>query len=122
MFKKIIEQCSLVRCLSDAYRFGRFFAIYGLNVASAQTCAYRQSDRPREFLSVFISWMILILIAISIIMVVMAAFQYVTAGDDTEKTSKARRTLTYSAIGIVVALIAYGFPQIVANVFPRTPR
>jgi cytochrome bd-type quinol oxidase subunit 2 len=59
-----------------------------------------------------------IVILISVIMVLFAAFTYVTARDDQEKTSRARRTLTYAAIGIIVALIAYGFPAIIAGFTP----
>jgi hypothetical protein len=51
-------------------------------------------------------------------MVLYAAFTYVTARDDVEKTSRARRTLTYAAIGIAVALMAVGFPQLVGSIFP----
>ncbi len=50
---------------------------------------------------------------ITVIMVVYASFLYVTAGDDTEKTTKARRTLTYAAVGVAVSLLAVGFPTII---------
>jgi Type IV secretion system pilin len=68
-----------------------------------------------------ISWFIVILLAISVIMVLVAAFDYVTAGDDAEKTTRGRRRLTYAAVGIAVVLIAYGFPQIIATIFPSNP-
>jgi uncharacterized membrane protein len=66
-----------------------------------------------------VAWFIWIVILVSVIMVVFAAFTYATAEDDTEKTSKARRTLLYAAVGIVVALLAAGFPAIVETVFPN---
>lgn len=69
----------------------------------------------------FIGYFFWTVMIISIIFVLVAAFHYVTAGDDTEKTSKARRTLTYAAIGIVVALVAIGVPNIVASLFPGQP-
>jgi hypothetical protein len=55
------------------------------------------------------------LIALSIIMVVIAGFNYVTAGDNAEKVSKANKMILYAAIGIAVALLAKGIPLIVAN-------
>ena len=55
------------------------------------------------------------LIALSIIMVVVAGFNYVTAGDNAEKVSKANKMILYAAIGIAVALLAKGIPLIVAN-------
>jgi large-conductance mechanosensitive channel len=58
-------------------------------------------------------WFVLVLASI---FVIVAAFQYVTAQDDTEKTSKARRTLTYAAVGVAVALCALAFPLIVGSI------
>ncbi len=62
--------------------------------------------------------MFYILMAISVIMVMWAAYLYVFAQEDTERTSKARRTITYAALAIVVALLAKGFPILVSSVFP----
>jgi uncharacterized membrane protein YkvI len=67
------------------------------------------------YLIIYFFWIVM---AISVIMVLYAAFTYVTARDDVEKTSRARRTLTYAAIGIAVALMAVGFPQLVGSIFP----
>jgi len=62
-------------------------------------------------------WMFYFLLALSTIMILWAAYTYMTAGDDTEKTSKARRIITYGAIGIMVALIADAFPNIIGTFF-----
>ncbi len=55
-------------------------------------------------------------IIITVIMIVYAAFLYVTAGDSTEKTTKARKTITYAAVGIAVSLLAVGFPNIIEGI------
>jgi heme/copper-type cytochrome/quinol oxidase subunit 2 len=91
---------------------GLFFAL----IANAQSYPIANGGDLSRVLCNLIAWMIYFLFAVAIIMVVLAAFQYVTAGDDTEKTTKARKTLTYAAIGIVVALMAYGFPPLVASI------
>ena len=65
------------------------------------------------------SFMFWTLLSISIIMVLWAAYLYATAQDDVEKTSQARRTILYAAVGIVVALLGKGFPLIVAGIFPN---
>jgi hypothetical protein len=44
-----------------------------------------------------------------------AAFQYMTSGGDPNKVSGAHKTLTYAAVGIAVALIAYGVPGMVST-------
>jgi len=55
------------------------------------------------------------LIALSIIIVVVAGFNYVTGGDNPEKVSKANKMILYAAVGIAVALVAKGIPLIVGN-------
>ncbi len=93
-----------------------------LSVANAatenQSGVYDTQDLGKVFCSI-IGTFFWVVIVVSIIMILMAAFQYVTAGDDTEKTTKARKTLTYAAVGIAVALLAEGFPPIVASLFPN---
>lgn len=58
-----------------------------------------------------------VLIAISIIMALWAAYQYVTGGDNSETVSSAKMTLFYAAIGLVVAFLAKGAPVLIAGIF-----
>ncbi|MBI4087699.1 MAG: hypothetical protein HY434_02610 [Candidatus Liptonbacteria bacterium] len=62
--------------------------------------------------------MFTILIALAAIMVIWAAYIYLRAGDDSEKVSKAHKTITYAAVAVVVALIAKGFPVLISSIFP----
>lgn len=57
-----------------------------------------------------------ILIAVASIMVLYAAYLYVTGRGDPEKMAKAHKTITYAAVGVVVALLAKTFPTIVASI------
>ena len=50
-----------------------------------------------------------VLIFVAVIMVMWAAYTYLTAGDDTEKVHRATKTLTYAAVAIVVAILAKDF-------------
>jgi hypothetical protein len=58
-----------------------------------------------------------ILISVAVIMVLWAAYNYLTAGDDTEKVHRATKTMTYAAIAVAVAIIAEGFPLLVGSIF-----
>lgn len=60
-------------------------------------------------------WMFYALIALAIIMVVLAGFNYVTADGEAEKVSKANKMILYAAVGIAVALLAKGIPLIVGD-------
>lgn len=53
--------------------------------------------------------------AIAIIMILVAAFQFLTAGGDAEKVKTARGTITWAVIGIVVALISFNIPGILSS-------
>ena len=85
--------------------------------AYAQTATAPQvAKTPQDVLNImctFAVYFFYTVIIITVIMVIWAAFLYVTAGDDTEKTTKARNTLTYAAVGVAVSLCAVGFPGII---------
>lgn len=97
-----------------------FVAFSGVASAQSSVPPVKSSGDLQTLFCNIINWMIWILLAVAIIMIVMAAFNYVTAGDDAEKITKGRKTLTYAAIGIAVVLLAKGFPLIVASVFPNS--
>ena len=90
-------------------------------VSQVPTPPVETESELQTFMCSIISWFFWIVLVISVIMVLYSAFTYVTAGDNQEKTSKARKTLTYAAIGIAVAIIAAGVPAIVSSIFPNEP-
>jgi hypothetical protein len=56
-------------------------------------------------------------IIVSIIMIIIAAFKYITASGDTEKFSQAHKSLIYASVGIAVAILAGGVPYIIGSFF-----
>lgn len=58
-----------------------------------------------------------ILMSISIIMILWAAFTYMRAEDDADKVSRATKTITYAVVGIAVALLAKAAPLIIGSIF-----
>ena len=63
-------------------------------------------------------WMFWILIALTVIFVLVAAYQYLTSAGDPSKVSSASKTIAFAAVAIVVALLAKGFPIIIITLFP----
>ena len=57
-----------------------------------------------------------VLIAISIIYILIAAFKYLTAGGAEEKIKEANHALIYAGIAIVVAIIAKGIPFLIFSI------
>lgn len=95
------------------------FSAYAQSQQGAIPTPVTNVDQLNNLLCNFIITFFWILITLSVIYVLISAFHYVTAGDDTEKTSKARRTLTYAAVGIAIALLATQVPNIVGSIFPN---
>jgi hypothetical protein len=55
-------------------------------------------------------------IPLTTIMVLVGAFQMITSAGEPEKYSKGRSTLTWAAVGFVVALLASGVTTLVSNI------
>lgn len=67
-------------------------------------------------ISLISNWVFAIFLAISLIYILLGAFQFVTAGADPAKISQAREKLIYAAVGIAIALLAAGFPAIIRTI------
>ena len=62
------------------------------------------------------NWVFAIFLAISLIFIIVGAFQFVTAGGDPAKVSEARQKLMYAVIGIAIGLLVLGIPAIIRNI------
>jgi cytochrome bd-type quinol oxidase subunit 2 len=87
------------------------------NIASAQALVTNAQQLGSSLFCPIIDTMFYILVFISVIMVIWAAYLYLTAGDDTQQVHKATKTMTYAAVAFVVGLIAFGFPSLVSSIF-----
>lgn len=59
------------------------------------------------FLSTILNWLLGILGVVALIAFVIAGFMYIFSAGDEEKAEKAKNTMLYAIIGVVVALIGY---------------
>lgn len=118
-------------------KFTNFVREFGVSLASLMTLAFpllasAQIQQPpvtaptpytninqvtgqAGLLCTIINWIFWLLIVLTIIFVLVAAFKYLTAAGDPEKVKSAGNTLLYAAIAVVVALIAKGLPLIVSS-------
>ena len=74
----------------------------------------------QKLMCTIIGWIFWFVLVLSVIMILVAAFDYMTAGDDTEKTTRGRKRLTYAAVGILVALLAFAFIPVVSSTIGTT--
>jgi len=66
-----------------------------------------------EVIARMTDWAFDILMAMAIFCIIVAAFYFVTAGGDSQKVTMARTWLTYTFIGVAVALAARGIVALI---------
>jgi hypothetical protein len=62
------------------------------------------------------NWVFAVLIAVAVIFILMAAFDFITGQGDPEKMSSARQKIIFAAIGFGVALIATGLDNVIGSI------
>ena len=62
------------------------------------------------------NWVFAFFLAISLIYIVLGAFQFVTAGGDPAQISGARQKLIFALIGIASGLLTFGIPAIIRSI------
>lgn len=61
---------------------------------------------PQDAVTNIIVWALWFVGAIALVFVVYGGILYITSGGDSEKTTKARNTLLYSILGIIIVVAA----------------
>lgn len=103
----------------------KYFSILLLTALLAPTvvCLAETVEGPPEvdvsivdIIKNIVNWVFTIFLGISALFIIMAAFQFLTAGGDSSKVSAARDKLLYAAIGIAVAVLSRAIVPIVRNI------
>ena len=68
-----------------------------------------------NLLNAITSWMFYILMFLAVLMLIWAAYVYLTAGGDEEKIGKAKSIIIGAVIALVVAFLANGVPTLVGS-------
>ncbi len=66
-------------------------------------------------LDTVINWMFTLLLVMAVVMIIYAAFSYLTAGGDEEKVGKAHKAIIYAVVAIAVAFLSKGISFVVAQ-------
>lgn len=62
-------------------------------------------------------WLFTILFGVALIFILYAAFKLITASGNPEEVEKAKQTILFVVIGIIVALVAKGIVRVLASLF-----
>lgn len=69
-----------------------------------------------DIVDVVTNWVFAIFTVLAIIFVLLAAFQFVTAGGQAEKVGEARQKLIWAAVGIIIALLSKGLVPVIRSI------
>ena len=116
MSKKIIGLLSLIAII------GLFFVpILALaqtvtSVTLTPSPTEPPASNPLLLLGTIITWLFGFLIVVVVLMVMISAYLFVTAGGNPEQVTKARNWLMYALIGLAVGVLARGLVALVLTV------
>ena len=74
-----------------------------------------QNEDADTLIKTVVNTMLFIVGILSVIMIIVSGILYTTSSGDSGKVSKAKNTLTYSIVGLVVAFLAYAIVNWVFN-------
>jgi hypothetical protein len=70
-----------------------------------------------ESFKTIVNTLLYVLGAIAVVMIIFAGITYVTSGGDAAAVTKAKNTILYSVVGLVVAVLAYAIVNFVLGIF-----
>lgn len=76
-------------------------------------------DTPEKVEGLFntiADWFFTVFLIVAVIGLIYTAFMYLTAAGDMDKIKKARTSLVYSIVAIVIALLAGSMPDLIENI------
>lgn len=114
-FKKAVQMVGVVIALLsiNAYAQGAIQAPPGgIKITKPFTTVGQVTD---NIICQVLNWMFYGAILLTVVYVLLAAFGYVTSAGDVEKVGKAKKQIIYAAVGVAIAMVAFGLPYIVAN-------
>lgn len=91
----------------------------GLSITAGATCTPTQTANGTAKINTLITTIVNIFSAvvgiISVIMIIVGGFQYITSGGDTGKVGTAKTTIIYAIVGLIVVAFAQFLVQFVLN-------
>ncbi len=89
-------------------------------MGSAQTSNLTPGQNISDYVNTVISYLIGLVGLIAIVGFLISAVMYFTAAGDEEKITKAKSAMTYSIVGVVVALMGFVILNVVNNFLDTT--
>lgn len=76
-----------------------------------------KSNDISELINRIVNWLLVIGAPILALMIIIGAFQILTAAGNAEQVTLGRKTITYAVVGYILLLISTGITKIIADLF-----
>lgn len=76
-----------------------------------------QNAKPSDLIKNIVNTLLYVVGAISVVMLVVGGIMYSTSAGDSGRVTKAKNTVTYAVIGLVVSFLAFAIVQFVVTKF-----
>ena len=87
----------------------------GINTATTSEMKGKSIDGDNGLIKTVVNVLLWAVGILSVIMIIFSGFRYITSAGDASKTKSAQSTLTYSVVGLIVAIMAYAIVNMVIN-------
>lgn len=109
--------CGLVGVFAPAVPAGAInvfngSACTGVN-AGSDVCKAKNSDTLKGYVGPIVDILLYVLGIVAVIMIIVGGFMYVTSGGDATGVTKAKNTIMYAVVGLVVAILSYAIVHFV---------
>jgi len=85
--------------------------------ATTAICKDREKDKAPKFVKDLVNMLLYVLGAVSIVVIIFAGIFYTTSIGDPALVTKAKNTLLYAVVGLIVAISAYAIVNFVLDWF-----
>ena len=85
--------------------------------ADSAVCADTEAENSGDLVNTIVNVMLYLLGAIAVIMIIVGGIMYTTSGGDAGNVKKAKDTILYSVVGLVVAILAFTIINFVVGAF-----
>ena len=87
----------------------------GINTATTSEMKGKSIDGDKGLINTVVNVLLWAVGILSVIMIIFSGLRYITSAGDASKTKSAQSTLTYSVVGLIVAIMAYAIVNMVIN-------
>ena len=87
----------------------------GINTATTSEMKGKSIDGDKGLIKTVVNVLLWAVGILSVIMIIFSGLRYITSVGDASKTKSAQSTLTYSVVGLIVAIMAYAIVNMVIN-------